>query len=72
VGSINFTARVGDAVEKGGELGFFAFGGSSVLVVFPRGASVSVDADILSNSRVPLETIVKQGEAIARCRSPAA
>jgi phosphatidylserine decarboxylase precursor len=72
VGSINFTARVGDAVEKGGELGFFAFGGSSVLVVFPRGASVSVDADILSNSRAPLETIVKQGEAIARCRSPAA
>lgn len=72
VGSINFTARVGDAVEKGGELGFFSFGGSTVLVVFPRGANVSVDADILSNSRAPLETIVKQGEAIARCRPPAA
>ena len=70
VGSISFTARVGDAVEKGGELGFFAFGGSTVLCIFARGV-LRVDEDILSNSRKPLETIVRQGEAIARCAPPA-
>jgi phosphatidylserine decarboxylase precursor len=67
VGSIYFTAGVGDAVEKGGELGYFSFGGSTVLCIFGKGA-LDVDKDILSNSRKPLETIVKVGEAIAKCR----
>ena len=34
VGSIHFTAGVGTHLNKGDELGFFAFGGSTVLTLF--------------------------------------
>ena len=60
VGSINFTAHEGQHVNKGDELGYFAFGGSTVIVLFKKG-TVVFDSDILYNSRKPIETLVHMG-----------
>ena len=48
VGSIQFTAEVGQTYVKGDELGFFAFGGSTCIAIFQKN-SVVVDEDIISN-----------------------
>lgn len=64
VGSVNITAAVGAPVEKGGELGYFAFGGSTVVTLFAPRAAV-VEADIAANSRVPVETLCRVGSALA-------
>lgn len=42
VGSIAWTRKDGDQVKKGDELGYFAYGGSTVIVAFPAG-SVTFD-----------------------------
>jgi phosphatidylserine decarboxylase len=39
VGSINFLRHEGDKVKKGDQHGYFAFGGSTVLVFFEKGAT---------------------------------
>ncbi len=48
VGSILFTAEEGKTYEKGDELGYFAFGGSTCIAIFQRD-TVVVDEDIISN-----------------------
>ena len=63
VGSIFWTATVGAQVNKGDELGYFAFGGSTCIVLFPSG-SVTWDADLSANGQKSLETLVKVGEQI--------
>lgn len=63
VGSINWTVAVGDEVAKGAELGFFAFGGSTCIVVFGPG-QVSWDVDLVENGLKSLETLVRVGERI--------
>lgn len=37
VGAIGWSKKVGDKVDKGEELGWFAYGGSTVVTVFPAG-----------------------------------
>jgi len=51
VASINFTgaASIGAQLKKGDEMGYFAFGGSTVIVVFQQG-KVKWDQDLLDNS----------------------
>lgn len=65
VGSINIEPSVaeGSAVRKGDLLGGFAFGGSTVIVCFQKGA-VTFDRDLIDNSAKCLETIVKFGSQI--------
>ncbi|EJD03311.1 uncharacterized protein FOMMEDRAFT_20446 [Fomitiporia mediterranea MF3/22] len=63
VGSIGWSKKVGEKVERAEELGWFAYGGSTVLLVFPQGM-VKFDEDIVVNSQGALETLVKAGEAI--------
>jgi hypothetical protein len=48
VGSILHTADVGASVEKGDELGYFAFGGSTLLTLFPVGGCVCRMCDHVS------------------------
>lgn len=60
VGSIVFTAEEGKSYSKGDELGFFAFGGSTVIAVFAKD-KIAIDQDILHNSAKSLETLVKMG-----------
>jgi len=63
VGTIIETYRPHEAVKKGDEMGYFAFGGSSVVMLFEKGA-VNIDADIISNTAKGFETFVRMGERI--------
>jgi len=65
VASINFTVDVGATFSKGDELGYFAFGGSTTIVVFQEG-KIQYDEDLLINSHKPLETLVQMGDSLGR------
>ncbi|KIY45019.1 hypothetical protein FISHEDRAFT_67255 [Fistulina hepatica ATCC 64428] len=62
VGSIKWTtgAKTGASVKRGDELGYFAYGGSTVVAVFPKDF-VKYDDDLVENSKIPMETLVKAG-----------
>lgn len=51
------------AIVRGQEKGYFAFGGSSVLLLFEKGR-VRLDADLWENTKRGYETVVKQGSRI--------
>ena len=51
-------------IEKLGEKGYFAYGGSTVILLAKRGA-LTVDADILEHSARGIETRVRLGERVA-------
>ncbi|KAJ7066597.1 phosphatidylserine decarboxylase-domain-containing protein [Mycena amicta] len=72
VGSIGWTngAEKGKTLKKGDELGYFAYGGSTVVALFPKGV-IEFDADLVSNSLVPVETLVKVGNSLGRTPSQA-
>lgn len=63
VGTIIETYQPNTTVNKGDEMGYFAFGGSTVIVLAEAG-KISVDADIISNTSNQIETFVKMGEKI--------
>jgi len=67
VGSIVFTAKEGSNLKKGDEVGYFAFGGSTVLLFFKKDAIV-YDEDLLVNSSKPVETLVKMGHALGKSK----
>jgi phosphatidylserine decarboxylase len=69
VGSINTVSTQGSFLERGNDHGFFAFGGSTILVLFQPG-TVQFDEDLLSNSRRPLETFVRVGNQVAVATNP--
>ena len=50
-------------VKKGDELGYFAFGGSTCLVIFKQG-TIAFDNDLMINSAKPIETLVKVGQQL--------
>jgi len=47
------------------ECGWFAFGGSTTLVLFQAGA-IAFDADLVTNTRNTLETLVKVGGRLGK------
>ncbi|KIO19356.1 hypothetical protein M407DRAFT_148385, partial [Tulasnella calospora MUT 4182] len=76
VGSIGWSKNPGDSVMKGEDLGFFQYGGSTVILVAPEG-TIEWDEDLVVNSSglsgvkgvedgKPLETLVRVGERIGR------
>jgi phosphatidylserine decarboxylase len=67
VGSIQFSVKEGDTLRKGQELGLFAYGGSSVVTLFPSG-SVAFDADLVSRSLSGIETLVGLGTSLGMAR----
>jgi len=67
VGSVNFTKKVGDSFKKGDELGYFAFGGSTVIVLFKNG-TIEFEEDLVVNSAKPIETLVKLGQPLGKAR----
>ncbi|KAL4459065.1 hypothetical protein ABPG75_013930 [Micractinium tetrahymenae] len=71
VGSILWTLEPGQEATKGDEAGYFAFGGSTIVVLFQRGA-VTWDDDLQQNSLNSLETRVLMGEQLGRQGSGAA
>ncbi len=66
VGSIIQTHH-GDTAVKGGEAGYFKFGGSSIILLFQKG-KIQIDADLLRNTRNHLETQVRMGEHIGTAK----
>ena len=65
VGRIKETYKPHQHYAKGDEAGYFAFGGSTVVMVFKPGV-VDVEQHIVQNSRRGKEIPVKMGEAIGR------
>ena len=63
VGSIHSTFTPDTHVAKGDEMGYFAFGGSTVVMLVDRD-KVQIDQDILDNTKNHIETAVKMGEKI--------
>ncbi|KDR80563.1 hypothetical protein GALMADRAFT_222161 [Galerina marginata CBS 339.88] len=72
VGSIQWTGgkQKGTILKRGDELGYFAYGGSTIVIVFPK-EIVEFDADLVSNSEKPIETLVKVGYSIGKVLAPA-
>lgn len=67
VGSIITTVREGEEVKRGEEFGYFAFGGSTIVVLFEKGM-VEWDEDLRINGRASLETLVRVGMHIGKGR----
>ena len=67
VGGIEQTHTQRD-FSKMDEKGYFKFGGSTLVLVFPPGR-VRIDADLIENSRNGYETRVHAGETIGRAES---
>ncbi|BFZ58144.1 phosphatidylserine decarboxylase [Savitreella phatthalungensis] len=63
VGSTVITAEAGQSVKRGDELGFFKFGGSTVLLLFQKGKFV-FDEDLVGNSNSAIETLLRVGSSI--------
>lgn len=57
VGSTVITRNEGDQVHRAEELGYFKFGGSTILLLFEPGRMV-YDDDLVDNSKDALETLV--------------
>lgn len=57
VGSTVITRKKGDKVKRAEELGYFKFGGSTILLLFEPGV-MRFDEDLIANSSGALETLV--------------
>lgn len=64
VGKIFTTYASNSQVQKGQETGYFAFGGSTVVVLIDQDR-ITIDPDLLKNTRNNMETAVKMGEQVA-------
>lgn len=65
VGSIRQRYCPGARVLKGDHKGFFELGGSTVTLLFEKGA-IKLDRDLCANTRNDIETYVRFGESIGR------
>lgn len=65
VGTIEQTFTPGKPVAKGEEKGYFAFGGSSTLILFEPGV-VQLEADLLENSAQQIELYARIGSRMGR------
>jgi phosphatidylserine decarboxylase len=63
VGSIILTSKPGVKLHRMDEHGYFAFGGSTIVVLFQEG-SIEFDRDLLNNSSQHLETLIRVGSSI--------
>ncbi|KAF8909349.1 phosphatidylserine decarboxylase-domain-containing protein [Gymnopilus junonius] len=73
VGSIMWTGgnQKGTILKRGDELGYFAYGGSTIVVIFPQEV-IELDEDLVSNSERPIETLVKVGYSIGKIKAKVA
>lgn len=64
VGGIIETYKPNTSIKKGDEMGYFTFGGSSIVLLVNKN-KLKIDADILKNTKNKIETFVRMGEKIA-------
>jgi phosphatidylserine decarboxylase len=62
VGSTVITRKAGEQVARAEELGYFKFGGSTLLLLFEPGKMI-FDQDLVDNSNGALETLVREKES---------
>jgi phosphatidylserine decarboxylase len=65
VGSVKFSVKFQDPIQKGDELGYFLFGGSCVITLFEEGA-VTLAEDLRESSRNGLELYAKMGDHMCK------
>jgi phosphatidylserine decarboxylase precursor len=68
VGSVNVNPQFkkeGAPFNKGDDAGYFAFGGSTTLLLFQPG-SIELDQDLVDFSSKPIEVLLKQGQKIGK------
>ncbi|PVH18500.1 phosphatidylserine decarboxylase [Candidozyma duobushaemuli] len=63
VGSTIITVEEGQTVNRGDEVGYFKFGGSTVLLLFEN-SKFTFDHDLVDNSSSCVETLVRVGQSI--------
>ncbi|KAJ8119341.1 hypothetical protein ONZ43_g3689 [Nemania bipapillata] len=63
VGSTVITRQEGEQVRRAEELGYFKFGGSTIVVLFEPGRMV-YDDDLVDNSNGALETLIRAGMSV--------
>ncbi|KAF9353041.1 hypothetical protein BGX26_009181 [Mortierella sp. AD094] len=63
VGSIVLTTKGGQAVERMDEHGYFAFGGSTIVLLFEPN-SIKFDHDLVRSSKEQIEMLVKVGMSV--------
>ena len=61
VGGMHTTFTPHSEVTKGAEKGYFSFGGSCVVTLYPKGA-LRFDADLLEHAAAGREVYAKMGE----------
>ncbi|PLW06798.1 hypothetical protein PCANC_19780 [Puccinia coronata f. sp. avenae] len=69
VGSINMSIKVGDQVKKGEDIGYFAFGGSTILTII-ESDRIEWDDDLETNSNHSIETLVRVGNRVGVAKAP--
>lgn len=65
---VNHNSDTVKDVLAGEEKGYFAFGGSTVVLLFSEN-SFEPDEELIQNTRADLETIVRFGESIGKCKN---
>lgn len=65
VGSIRQCYTAGRAAAKGEHKGYFELGGSTIVLLFERGA-IRLDEDLCERTRRQVETMVRLGEPVGR------
>ncbi|OAA72727.1 Phosphatidylserine decarboxylase [Akanthomyces lecanii RCEF 1005] len=63
VGSTIITRKAGEKVHRAEELGYFKFGGSTILLLFEPG-KMRFDSDLTENSSGALETLIRVGMSV--------
>ncbi|KAI9729474.1 MAG: phosphatidylserine decarboxylase [Cirrosporium novae-zelandiae] len=63
VGSTVITRKAGEKVSRAEELGYFKFGGSTIILLFEPGV-MQFDEDLIDNSNGALETLIRVGMSI--------
>ncbi|KAB5577669.1 phosphatidylserine decarboxylase-domain-containing protein [Coniochaeta sp. 2T2.1] len=63
VGSTVITRQEGERVKRAEELGYFKFGGSTIVLLFEEGKML-FDDDLVDNSKGALETLIRAGMSI--------
>ena len=65
VGTIIETYKPNSSINKGEEMGYFAFGGSTVVLFLDKNHT-KIDQDLIDNTKNGIETFIKMGSTIAR------
>ncbi|CCH62506.1 hypothetical protein TBLA_0H02200 [Henningerozyma blattae CBS 6284] len=63
VGSIILTCKEGETITRGEEVGYFKFGGSTIITLIQKD-KIIMDHDLVKNSNEQIETLVKVGMSI--------